>query len=151
MSNSMRPGTRWVHYAASVWSILFAAPHVWWALGVSAGFPGGQAKHEFMMTTPRFYYSDVAVILLCVLAIGVALAPIQQWGAFISRRLLRGMAYTASVMLGLRGLAGLIVDGVSEPIWWPIFLAGGLLFGGIAYTQPTGKTTQPSSVARTSP
>jgi predicted lysophospholipase L1 biosynthesis ABC-type transport system permease subunit len=92
-----------------------------------------------MMTTWR-YYGDVTVILLCVLAVGVALAPVQRWGAVMPRRLLRIMAWTASAMLGLRGLAGMIVDGVSDPIWWPIFLAGGLLFGAIAYLHPNEKT-----------
>jgi hypothetical protein len=140
VTNSIRPGTRWVHYAASIWSILFAAPHVWWALGVPTGFPGGQAHHELMITTWR-YYGDVAVILLCVLAVGVALAPVQQWGALIPRRLLRVMAYTASAMLGLRGLAGMIVDGVSDPVWWPTFLAGAILFGGVAYMHPNEMTT----------
>jgi hypothetical protein len=124
-----------MHYAASIWSVVFAAPHAWWALGVPAGFPGGQASHELMMTTWR-YYGDVTVILLCLLAVFVALAPVQRWGASIPRRLLRVMAWIASAMLGLRGLAGMIVDGVSDPIWWPTFLAGGILFGGIAYMHP---------------
>jgi hypothetical protein len=92
-----------------------------------------------MMTTWRYYF-DVAVILLCALAVCVALAPIQQSGALIPRRLLRVMAYTASAMLGLRALAGMIVDGASDPIWWPTFLAGGILFGGVAFTHPNEKT-----------
>ena len=139
MGNSIRPGTRWVHYAASIWSVLFAAPHVWWALGVPAGFPGGQASHQLLMTTWR-YYGDVTVILLCVLAVFVALAPVQQWGAWIPRRLLHVMAWTASAMLGLRGLGGMIVDGASDPVWWPAFLVGGILFGGVAYMYPNEKT-----------
>jgi hypothetical protein len=36
-------------------------------------------------------------------------------------------------MLTLRGVAGLIVDGSSDPVWWPIFLTGGVLFGGVAW------------------
>jgi hypothetical protein len=80
------------------------------------------------------------VILLCVLAVGVALAPVQKWGALIPRRLLRVMAYTASAMLGLRGLAGMIVDGLSDLVWWPTFLLGGILFGAIAYMHSKEKT-----------
>jgi len=139
MSNAIRPVTRWVHYTAAVWSVLFAAPHVWWALGVPAGMPGGRASHELLVTTWRYYF-DLAVIFLCVLAFGVALAPVHRWGAWLPRRLQRGMAYTASAMLGLRGLAGMIVNGRSDPIWWPIFLTGGLLFGGVAYLHPTETT-----------
>ena len=139
MSNSVPPGIRWVHYTASIWSVLFAAPHFWWALGVPTGFPGGQANHELMMTTWRYYF-DVAVILLSVLAVCVALAPIQRWGALIPRRLLRVMASAASAMLGLRGLAGMIADGMSDPVWWPIFLTGGILFGAITFMHPNEKT-----------
>jgi hypothetical protein len=127
-----------------LWALLFAAPHVWWALGVPTGFPGGRAKHEFMMTNRRFYYSDVAVILLCLLAVAVALAPVHRWGALIPRRLLRAMAYTASAMLGLRGLAGIIVDGLSDPVWWPTFLLGGILFGAVAYSIRTKREPNPS-------
>ena len=28
-------------HAAVAWSLMCAAPHVWWALGASAAFPGG--------------------------------------------------------------------------------------------------------------
>jgi hypothetical protein len=123
---------RWVHYVAAAWAVIFAAPHVWWALGVPAGFPGGPANHELMMTTWRYYY-DVLVIVLSVIAILVALAPIQRWGDRVSRRIMRTMAWVAAAMLTLRGVAGLIADGLSDLVWWPLFLAGGLLFGGIAW------------------
>ncbi|MGH7731202.1 MAG: hypothetical protein ACRENJ_08140 [Candidatus Eiseniibacteriota bacterium] len=123
--------TRWVHHAAAAWAVLFAAPHTWWALGVPVGFPGGPANHALMMTTWR-YSSDLVVIGLSVLAVGVALAPIQRWGAVVPRGLLRGMAWTASGMLGLRGVAGLVVDGTRDLVWWPTFLLGGLVFGAVA-------------------
>jgi hypothetical protein len=132
MPRVARHPMRWIHYAACIWAVLFAAPHVWWALGVPAGFPGGRASHELMMTTWR-YYSDVIVIALSVIAVVVALAPIQRWGDRIPRRLTRTMAWVASAMLTLRGVAGLIVDGSSDLVWWPTFLAGGLLFGAIAW------------------
>ena len=131
MPSVARRQLRWVHYAACVWAVVFAAPHVWWALGVPAGFPGGPANHELMMTTWRCYY-DVLVIVLSVIAILVALAPIQRWGDRVSRRIMRTMAWVAAAMLTLRGVAGLIADGLSDLVWWPLFLAGGL-FGGIAW------------------
>lgn len=34
-------------HAAVAWSLMFAAPHLWWALGVSAAFPGGDTAYEF--------------------------------------------------------------------------------------------------------
>lgn len=123
---------RWIHYAASAWAVLFAAPHVWWALGVPAGFPGGRANHQLMMTTWRYNY-DLVVIALCVIAVFVALAPVQPWGKKVPRRLHRAMAWVACAMLTVRGVAGLIVDGASDPVWWPTFLTGGILFGAVAW------------------
>jgi hypothetical protein len=84
-----------------------------------------------MMATWRYYF-DVAVIGLSVLAVVVALAPIRPWGKAIPRGLLRALAWAACCLLSLRGVAGLIADGVSDLVWWPAFLAGGLLFGAIA-------------------
>lgn len=120
--------------------MLFAAPHVWWALGVPAGCPGGRAGHELMMTTWRLYF-DVGVIGLSVLAFFVALAPIRPWGDAIPRGVLRAMSSVASFLLTLRGVAGLIADGVSDLVWWPTFLVGGLLFGAIAFMPARGKRT----------
>jgi hypothetical protein len=102
---------RWINYAACLWALLFAAPHVWWALGFPAGFPGGlargRANHDLMMTTWRYYF-DLAVIFLSFLACFVALALIGTWGQTIPRRILRAMAWVASAMVGLRGVAGLV-------------------------------------------
>lgn len=124
--------SRAIRYLATAWAVLFAAPHLWWALGVPAGFPGGPAGHELMMNTWRLYF-DVAVVLLSVLAAFVALAPIRPWGDAIPRRVLRGMSCTAAGILILRGVAGLIADGASDLVWWPTFLLGGLLFGATAF------------------
>ena len=33
----------------------------------------------------------------------------------------------------MRGVAGLLVDGTSDPVWWPTFLLGGILLGGVAW------------------
>ena len=127
---------RWLNYAACLWALMFAAPHVWWALGFPAGFPGGlargRANHHLMMTTWRYYF-DLAVIFLSILAIFVALALIRTWGRTIPFWILRIMAYIASAMLTLRGVAGWIHDGSSDPVWWPTFLVGGILFGSVAW------------------
>jgi thiosulfate dehydrogenase (quinone) large subunit len=122
----------WIHYAAAAWAVLFAAPHAWWALGVPAGFPGGAAGHTLLMTTWRFYF-DVAVVGLSILAVFVALVPVQHWGDRFPRGTLRAMACAASLLLSVRGVAGLIADGVSDLVWWPTFLVGGLLFGATAF------------------
>jgi hypothetical protein len=76
-----------------------------------------------------------------VLAIFVALAPIQKWSQRIPRGILRSMACAAAFLLCLRGVLGLVADGRSDLVWWPTFLIGGLLFGAIAL--------QPRSLADT--
>ncbi len=119
--------SRWINYAACVWALLFAAPHLWWALGIPAGFPGGEANHRLLMSSPWRYLFDVVVVLLSITAIVVALALLRPRG-WIPRT----AAWIASTMLTLRGIAGLAVDGAKDPIWWPAFLTGGILFGSVA-------------------
>jgi peptidoglycan/xylan/chitin deacetylase (PgdA/CDA1 family) len=118
-------------YAACGWAILFAAPHVWWALGIPAGFPGGQANHRLMMTSTWRYIADLIVVALCLIAALVALSlrrPLQsrRWIPFTA-------AWIASGLLTFRGVAGMVGDGASDPIWWPAFLLGGILFGAAAW------------------
>ncbi len=130
---------RWIHYAACAWALLFAAPHAWWALGISAGFPGGAANHRLMMSTWRYFF-DVGVVLLSATAAILALALVRPWGSVVPLWIRRTAAWIASAMLTFRGVAGLVVDGLSDPIWWPTFLIGGLLFGSVAWlaTAPSG-------------
>ena len=141
---------RWINYAAFLWALLFAAPHVWWALGFPAGFPGGlargQANHHLLMTTWRYYF-NLTVILLSILAMFIARALNGTWDRTIPSWILRTMACVASAMLTLRGLAGLIVDGSSDPVWWPTFLIGGILFGSVAWL---ARSTESSPDARRS-
>jgi hypothetical protein len=52
----------------------------------------------------------------------------------VTRRWIPGTAaWIASGMLTLRGVAGLVVDGTSDLVWWPTFLVGGILFGTVAW------------------
>ncbi|MGH7556079.1 MAG: hypothetical protein ACREMQ_24005 [Longimicrobiales bacterium] len=147
MTSTDSSSARWLHYGAAGWAVIFAAPHIWWALGMPAGMPGGPASHELMMTTWRYYF-DVLVIVLSALAVLVALAPVQTWGTAVPRRLLRALAYAASFLLTFRGVGGLIIDGASDPVWWPIFLAGGLLFGAIALRRPSSDPLAPRPGSR---
>jgi hypothetical protein len=126
-SQDQAPRTRWINYGAGLWALLFAAPHVWWACGISAGFPGGERNHRIMMSSAWRLAFDMVVVVLCGVAIVVALALVRPRG-WIPRL----AAWTACVMLSLRGVAGWAVDGAADPIWWPTFLAGGLLFAAAA-------------------
>jgi branched-subunit amino acid ABC-type transport system permease component len=124
MSSPASRRAPWPNYAAGLWSILFGAPHTWWAFGITLGFPGGAENHRFFMSTWRYWY-NVAVIVCSVLGVIVAIGLVRPWGARL-RPALKVLAWIAAVLLSLRGLAGLIVDGTRDPVWWPTFLAGGV-------------------------
>jgi hypothetical protein len=83
------------------------------------------------MTSWWRYLYDVAVILLSILGAVVALALLGSGHARF-RRFFRALAWIAAGLLTVRGVAGLVVDGTADRIWWPTFLAGGLLFGRVA-------------------
>jgi hypothetical protein len=125
--------TPWLAYATCTWTAIFAAPHIWWALGSPFGFPGGEASYRiFMSATWRIVY-DWVVVLLSFMGFGVALALVRSWGHAIPQRLLHTLAWLGFGVLTLRGVAGLAVDGLADPVWSPGFLVGGLLFGGLAW------------------
>jgi hypothetical protein len=123
---------RWPNYAACLWALAFAAPHVWWAMGSPYGYPGGEASYRVMMTSWWRYANDVLVVLLSILGALVALTLVRSASESKRRRVSRVLAWIACVVLSLRGIAGLIVDGTSDPVWWPAFLTGGVLFGLVA-------------------
>ena len=124
---------RWITYAACAWAVLFAAPHTWWALGIPAGFPGGTASHHVMMTSAWRYVFDVIVVVLSGLAALIALTLLRPPHLVVRRWVPQTAAWIGSGMLTLRGLAGLVVDGASDLVWWPTFLLGGMLLGGVAW------------------
>ena len=136
-----REGLRsaWVGYATCVWAALFGAPHIWWALGNPFAFPGGEASYQvFMSATWRIVF-DWVVVLLSFIGFGVALALVRPWGRTIPQWPLNAAAWTASAILTVRGVAGLVVDGLtdledpSRPVWTVGFVVGGLLFGSVAW------------------
>ncbi len=124
---------RWINYAACVWAVLFAAPHIWWALGISFGFPGGAASYRFFMSSTWRYVYDLVVVLLSALAVFIALTLSRSPRRGFGRWLLHTLAWIACGMLTLRGVAGFIHDGLSDLIWNPTFFIGGILFGGVAW------------------
>ena len=125
---------RWITYAVCAWAILFAAPHTWWALGIPAGFPGGEASyHRFMGSTWRYFF-DVVVVVLSALTVVIALTLLRPPDQLLRRWIPLTAAWLGAAVLTIRGVAGLIVDGFSDPIWWPTFLLGGLLLGAVAWS-----------------
>src|SRR5262245_58611683 len=124
---------RWVNYIAGAWALAFAAPHTWWALGSPVGVPGGHAQYDRFMASSWRYLFDVLVVLLSLLAFVVAISLSFATARGRARSVLRPMAWGAAGVLSSRGIAGMIVDGTSDPVWWPTFFAGGLLFTSVAW------------------
>jgi hypothetical protein len=62
---------RWISDAACAWAVLFAAPHVWWALGA---FPGGEASYQVFMSSRWLYLYNLTVIALSGTAVVFATA-----------------------------------------------------------------------------
>ena len=105
---------RWITYPTCLWAILFAAPHTWWALGIPAGFPGGEANHRLMMSTWRYFF-DVLVVLLSAWTVLIAVTLLRPPHQVARRWISHTAAWIGAGMLLLRGIAGMIVDGRSRP------------------------------------
>jgi hypothetical protein len=125
---------RWLSVAACIWAVLFAAPHTWWALGIPDGFPGGEKSHRLMMSSTWRYIFDVVVIVLSILMFAITVTLLRPPGTVVRRWIPHTAAWIGSGMLLLRGLAGMVVDGARDPIWWPTFLVGGILLAGVAWS-----------------
>jgi len=125
---------RLITYAVCVWAVSFGAPHIWWALGIRAGFPGGDRSYELFMAATWRVIFNLTVIVLCVATIVIALMLQRPRHQLARRWIPLTIAWVGAVMLLLRGVAGMIVDGVTDPIWWPAFLVGGLLMAAMSWT-----------------
>jgi hypothetical protein len=77
------------------------------------------------------YLYDIVVIFLSIVG---AVVAVTLRGPVHSRfyRVSNVLAWIAGALLTVRGIAGLVVDGADDPVWWPTFLVGGLLFGAVA-------------------
>jgi hypothetical protein len=112
---------------------MFAAPHTWWALGISAGFPGGEANHRLMFSSTWRYLFDILVVFLSAATVVISVTLLRSSARGATWWILRTAAWIGAVMLLLRGVAGMVVDGTTDLIWWPTFLVGGLLLSFVAW------------------
>jgi hypothetical protein len=118
-------------YAACAWSVVFIAPHVYWAAGGTAGLPEGESLEGTIAVV------NYAAIVLSALAAVLALQLARPARSATSRRILLAGAWTASLLLVLRGAGGLaqgLIDGGegSDALvigFEALFLLGGILFG----------------------
>jgi hypothetical protein len=123
---------RWVTYATVAWTLVFGAPHLWWALGIRFWFPGGDDSYEFFMSSEWRYVFNLVVVVLSVLAGVVALALLKPPSLVVRRWIPLTLAWVGAGMLTIRGVAGLIVDGIGRPYWTHLFTVGGVLLGAVA-------------------
>ena len=131
----------WAASAAAAWSLIFAAPHVWWALGVSWAFPGNADDFARAFDRTWWLVYDLVVAVLCIVGAALALALVQPWGRALPAKLLRAAVWSGSALLLLRGALGVapmvwsLLRGTSNELHpWsyviePWFLLGGILFG----------------------
>lgn len=139
---------------AIAWALSFAAIHVAWALGSTVGLGGRRVTGVLLAI-------DIVAIPLCLLAAWVAWRLGDERRSAMAPRVIHAMAWTACVLLTLRGLGtiqALIVPSEDATTLTrlvdPFFLVGGLLFGLVAHTgrpsarRETGATTPHRAKAR---
>ena len=135
----------WAAYAAGAWALVFAAVHLYWALGGTAGLPNGMS----VGMNPALFVIDVLAVPLCVVGALLALSLVRPWGQLFPRRLLLTSAWAVCVLLIVHSAptlveGGLVVTGLRDAKlsvleWWslfvyePWFFVGGLLYGAAAW------------------
>jgi hypothetical protein len=138
----------WVAYAAALWAFVFAVFHAIWAAGWYPLLNAERARAAFAV--PWKWTFDVVVTIMCVIAVGVALAPVTAWGRRIPRRPVFVVACIGSGLLILRAVASLIQIGwlmavgrlgvISVGIWEPWFYLGAVLFGLSTWRSRPGRS-----------
>jgi len=150
----------WAGYAAAAGAAVFAAPHLYWAMGGRTGLCfslalRGSAEEE-LIRDPWFVAQGLwGVAGLCVVAGLIGLATVRPWGRAVPRPLIVVGAWAACGVMLLRALvypgfvfSGLRVSGVvgiserADPVWFrwdlvlwsPWFTLGSVLFGLVAWS-----------------
>jgi hypothetical protein len=123
---------RLIAYAACAWALAFGAPHLWWAMGISWGFPGGEENYVLFMSSAWRLVYDGVVIVCSVLAIAIVLTLQKPADQVVRRRIPLALCWFACVILLFRGVAGALFDGTNDLVWNPLFITGGILMGAVA-------------------
>ena len=129
-----------------VWSLLFAAPHLYWAMGGRAGLGAEAAEADAALGETAFFIYNLAVTGLAMC--GATIAVVLRRAGPRLRNLLLLASAVASALLLLRGAIGLTLLGLSvlrstfdgqTPVLLlaiePWFLIGGLAYGAMVLRQ----------------
>ena len=150
MPRARRRQATWAGYAACAWALLFAAVHLYWGLGGTAGLPPGLS----VVDTPALFVIDLLAIPLCLAAAALALALVRPWGGQLPRWPLLSAAWGAAALFVAHALPA-VVDAVvlaaglrtaelaprerfSLFLYEPYWLLGGILFGVAAWHSMRG-------------
>jgi hypothetical protein len=141
-------------YGICVWSLLFAVPHVYWALGGRVGLAASAGSETIVRDVSFVVIGLWGTTALCAAGVLFGLALARPWGDIVPRWLLFLDASGASVLfllrfavvelstagyvLGLRSTAAFGPTQWAELhsyvyVWSPYFLLGSLLFGVAAW------------------
>ena len=132
-----RDHTRWIAYAAASWALIFGLLHGVWAIGWYIGLDREFARRAFAQRW--FLVYDLAVVVICLVAVCVALALVRPWGRRIPRGALGVLAWGGTGLLMWRAIASIVqlVYQVATGsfvaramlVWEAWFYIGAILFG----------------------
>jgi len=134
---------RWWALLAAAWSVIFAAPHLYWATGGRAGLGTQTAAANAALGRTWFVLYNLAVAALALGGTLVALLiTVSRVGARARRRF-GAAAGAAGVVLLVRGAVGLALlavgvlrgEGSATPLLLlaiePWFVIGGIAYAGL--------------------
>lgn len=146
----MSSGSFWP-FLVGGWSLLFAAPHFYWAAGGRAGLGSQAGAADAALQQTWFVAYNLAAGCLGILGVVLALALARGWGRPVVRHWLVRAAAAAAVGLILRGAVGLTLlgvellrgtfDGQTPAILLaiePWFVLGGVAYGGMVVRSMRG-------------
>ena len=102
---------RWPSYAAVAWCVLFGGLHLYWALGGTAWLAEmSMPSNRILALTRDPIYMAITwgVVVICVIAALLALAPIQPWSRRLPRWILVTPLWIACGLFLLRGVGTLV-------------------------------------------
>jgi hypothetical protein len=143
---SARRGSTWC-LLVGIWSLVFAAPHFYWAAGGRAGLGAQVGAADVALAQGWFAAYNLAAGCLGILGALLALALDRGWaGPRLHRPLLVAAAVAGAVLLarGVLGVTLLVIDelggapGGRPPAVLlaiePWFVLGGLAYAGLAWS-----------------